>query len=69
MRKLEVQVDGRGKKAGARPKSVRVKRLSTPSGDKATILSVDANSPTLAEDFLYVFTRNVRAARKRQKNG
>jgi hypothetical protein len=52
---------------GKKPKGVTVKRVTTPAGETVTVRSIDANSPTFGEDFLYVFGRNVAAARRRNK--
>lgn len=52
---------------GKKPKGVTAKRVTTPGGDTVTVRSIDANSPTFGEDFLYVFGRNVAAARRRNK--
>lgn len=54
-------------RAGKRPKGVTVRRVTTPTGEKVTIRAVDAHSPTFGEDFLYVFTKNVEAARRENK--
>lgn len=55
------------KRPGRRPKGVTTKRVTTATGDKVTVRSIDANSPTFGEDLLYVFARNVEAARKENK--
>lgn len=54
-------------RAGARPKSVGVKTRLTSEGEKVRVLTVDANSPSFGEDLLYVFTQNVKAARRENK--
>ena len=57
----------RVKRAGRKPEGVTKRQVTTESGDKVTIRAVDANSPTFGEDFLYVFSKNVEAARKENK--
>jgi hypothetical protein len=54
-------------RAGARPKSVGVDTRLTSTGEKVKVLTVDAHSPTFGEDLLYVFKRNVQAARRENK--
>lgn len=56
-----------GLRASSKPKTVSDIRLRTLGGEKVTVSSIDGNSDTFAEDFLYVFARNVRAARKENK--
>ncbi len=53
----------RVKRAGRKPDGVTKRQVTTENGDKVTIRPVDANSPT----FLYVFSKNVEAARKENK--
>lgn len=52
---------------GKKPKGVTNKRVITPDGETVTIRSIDANSPNFGEEFLYAFSRNVAAARRRNK--
>lgn len=54
-------------RAGKKPKGVTNKRVTTPDGDQVTVRSIDANSPNFGEEFLYAFSRNVAAARRRNK--
>jgi hypothetical protein len=63
----DVTIHPKAKKAGRKPKSVVVRRVTSLSGEKVAVRAVDANSPTFGEDFLYVFTQNVKAARKENK--
>ncbi len=56
------------KKAAAKAAGVSLKRVKTASGKVITVSAVQANSPTFAEDFLAVFTKNVRKARKANKS-
>jgi len=63
----DVTIHPKPKKAGRKPKGVVVRRVTKPSGEKVAVRAVDANSPTFGEDFLYVFTQNVKAARKENK--
>jgi hypothetical protein len=63
----DVTIHPKAKKAGRKPKSVVVRRVTSASGEKVAVRAVDANSPTFGEDFLYVFTQNVKAARKENK--
>jgi hypothetical protein len=65
--KLNVQVEAKPRKASKRPKSVVTKTLSTPTGGKTRVTSLDANSATFGADFLYVFKSNVRKARRGNK--
>lgn len=57
----------KAKKAGKKPKGVTLRRVTTATGEKVTIRAIDANSPTFGEDLLYVFSRNVEAARRENK--
>lgn len=54
-------------RAGKKPKGVTVRQVTDANGDKVTIHAIDANSETFGEDFLYVFTKNVEAARRENK--
>lgn len=56
-----------GRRAGKKPKGVTLRRITAANGEKVTVRSIDANSPTFGEDFLYVFTKNVEAARRDNK--
>ena len=66
MRKLESFATA--KRAAKRPKSVVVKTFSTEGGAKVKVLSVDANSASFGDDFLYAFKHNVRRARQENKD-
>lgn len=55
------------KRASSRPDSVSIKIVRNDSGGKLRVLSVDANSLSFGDDFLYAFTHNVRQARKENK--
>lgn len=52
---------------GKKPKGVTLRRVTGADGQKVTIRAIDANSPNFGEEFLYVFGRNVAAARKENK--
>lgn len=67
MTDITVQRSEKGKRAGKQPKGVTLRRVTDANGDKVTIRAVDAHSPTFGEDFLYVFTKNVEAARQENK--
>lgn len=54
-------------RAGRKPKGVTNRRVTTSDGGSVLIRSVDANSPSFSEDLLYVFARNVEAARRENK--
>jgi hypothetical protein len=56
-------------KVGARHArtSVVSKSVHKPSGERARILSVDANSPTFGSDLSIIFERNVAKARRANK--
>jgi hypothetical protein len=44
-----------------------VRRVTNAAGEKVTVRALDAHSNSCGEDFLYVFTRNVEAARRENK--
>ena len=67
MTKFEVRTRPKAKRASTRPDTVAVKTMSGKQGGKLRILTDDANSPSFSDDFLYVFTQNVRRARKENK--
>jgi hypothetical protein len=67
MTKCKVSVSKTPKRAQRRPSTVRVKTLHSAAGDKVRVLSVDANSATFGDDFLYVFKQNVKKAREENK--
>lgn len=52
-----------GKKSGA----VTMKRIKTPDGEAITLHTVSAESRTFPEDLSYVFRKNVKKARKANK--
>lgn len=54
-------------RAGRKPKGVTNRKVTTPDGGTVLIRSVDANSRSFGEDLLYVFARNVEAARRENK--
>ena len=68
MAKLQIRMHPKPKRAGAKTAGVSLKRVKTASGKVLTVRAVQANSPTFAEDFLAVFTENVRRARKANKS-
>ncbi len=57
----------RGQRAGKKPRGVSVRRVTNAAGEKVTVRALNANSDTFGEDFLYIFTRNVEAARRENK--
>jgi hypothetical protein len=67
MTDITIQRSETGRRAGKKPKGVTVRRITATNGEKVTIRAIDANSPTFGEDFLYVFTKNVEAARRENK--
>lgn len=67
MTDITIRRDSGSSRPGKKPKGVTTKRVTTADGDKVTIRSIDANSPTFGDDLLYVFARNVEAARKANK--
>jgi len=62
---IKIHVEAEARRAKKRPKSVGFKTVTTPTGAKTRIASIDANSATFGADFLYVFKNNVRRARQR----
>ena len=54
----------RSKKA---PASVGKKRVTSVTGERKTVLTLDANSPSFDEGLQYVFARNVAKARRDNK--
>lgn len=60
------RIDG-AKRAGRKPKGVTFRRVTDADGRKVTIRAIDANSPTFGDDLLYVFSKNVEAARRENK--
>lgn len=67
MTDITIQRSDKGKRAGKKPKGVTLRRVTAASGEKVTIRAIDANSPTFGEDLLYVFSKNVEAARRENK--
>jgi hypothetical protein len=67
MRDLDIKIVRNTKAPAKRPKSVGVKTVITDSGEKARVLTVDANSESFGSDLLYVFKQNVRHARQENK--
>ena len=64
MSDVKIEVMSKGKKAGARPKTVGVKTVILDGGEKKRIYTVSTNSPNLGEDLLYVFKKSVEKARE-----
>ena len=62
---IKIHVEAEARRAKKRPKSVGFNTVTTPTGAKTRIASIDANSATFGADFLYVFKNNVRRARQR----
>ena len=54
----------RSKKA---PASVGKKRVTTATGERRTVLTLDANSPSFNDGLQYVFAKNVAKARRENK--
>lgn len=54
-------------RAGKKPKGVTLRRVTDADGRKVAIRAIDANSPTFGQDLLYVFSKNVEAARRENK--
>lgn len=67
MTDITIQRSDKGKRAGKKPKGVTIRRITAANGEKVTIRAIDANSPTFGEDLLYVFSKNVEAARRENK--
>lgn len=67
MTDITIQRVDKGKRAGKKPKGVTLRRVTAADGEKVTIRAIDANSPTFGEDLLYVFSKNVEAARRENK--
>ncbi len=67
MTDITIQRADKGKRAGKKPKGVTVRRITAANGEKVTIRAIDAHSPTFGEDLLYVFSKNVEAARRENK--
>jgi hypothetical protein len=56
-----------GRSVKRAPPGVGKKRVMTADGGRETVWTVDAHSPTLDDDLLYVFRRNVAKARRENK--
>jgi hypothetical protein len=67
MTDITIQRSEKGKRAGKKPEGVTLRRVTAANGEKVTIRAIDANSPTFGEDLLYVFSKNVEAARRENK--
>jgi hypothetical protein len=67
MTDITIQRSEKGKRASKKPKGVTLRRVTAANGEKVTIRAIDANSPTFGEDLLYVFSKNVEAARRENK--
>lgn len=61
------RVRGRNRPARTKPKGVTIRWITDHSGKKVMVRAIDAHSPTFGEDFLYVFAKNVQAARRENK--
>ena len=49
------------------PASVGKKRVTTAAGERKTVFTLDANSPSFEDGLQYVFARNVAKARRDNK--
>lgn len=67
MTEVTIIKDKNAGRAGRKPAGVSIRRVTAVNGEKVTIRAVDANSPQFGKDFLYVFTKNVEAAREENK--
>jgi hypothetical protein len=67
MKKSKVTYLDEPKRAAKRPKTVTEKTVVTRAGERKKVVSVNANSESFPDDFLYAFTRNVRAARRENR--
>lgn len=67
MTDITLQRSAKTKRAGKKPKGVSLRRVTAATGEKVTVRAIDAHSPTFGEEFLYVFTKNVEAARHENK--
>ena len=63
----DVVVKSKPKTRRGPPKSVTEKRVRGRDGKISILRTVDAASPTFGEDMLYVFRKNVEAARRENK--
>lgn len=63
-----LRVHPKAKTASKRPKSLGVRTLSNTEGEKARMFVLDPNSASFGDDFLYVFTRNVKRARRKTRD-
>lgn len=54
-------------RAGKKPKGVTIRRVLDSTGKMVSIRAVNAHSPTFGQDLLYVFSKNVEAARRENK--
>ena len=62
------QKGGAGLKSVKKPKTVSKVSVIDRAGKKVILRSIDSDSKTLGEDFLYVFTQNVKKARSENKS-
>jgi len=67
MSKLRIRTGAKAKRASSKASKVTAKRVRTETGGFVIVHAIDANSPTFANDFLYVFKQNVRKARKENR--
>ncbi len=65
---LEIRTVAEPKKASRRPKSVIVKTRAAENGGTRKVLALDGASASFSDDFLYVFAKNVKAARKKSRD-
>lgn len=65
---LPLRLHPKAKKASKRPKSLGVKMVSTGAGARTRVFVLDPNSASFGDDFLYVFTSNVKRARRKTKD-
>ena len=67
MTDITIRRSEKGKRAGKKPKGVTIRRITDANGEKVTVRAIDANNRTFGEDLLYVFSKNVEAARRENK--
>ena len=64
---LQLRAVEKAKRASKRPKGVVIKTVSTTKGAKTRVFTLDANSASFGDDFLYVFKSNVKLARSKSR--
>jgi hypothetical protein len=67
MPKLQLVKHPKAKRAPSKASNVVSRRLRTEAGEVVTVYAIDTNSPTFANDFLYVFAQNVKKAREENR--